>query len=203
MDPKLHEAARRGSVLLLRAISDEDTEILYSVAPQANNSLHIAARIGHAEFTKEILSRCGAHLMQVNYSGDTPLHCAARTGRLHVIDILLNWLRMEDKNMSLIRITNKEGNTALHEALRNRHGIVAMKMLEFEWKLACLVNGAGESPLHIAARGELVEVVETILDNIPSVNCVPVDALLPSQVVINGIDAGKFTHLAAICTTAS
>ncbi|XP_058092370.1 protein ACCELERATED CELL DEATH 6-like [Magnolia sinica] len=184
MDPQLHEAARRGSVPLLKAIKDEDQQILHSTAPQMNNALHIAARLGHAEFTKEILGRCGAHLMQVNSAGDTPLHCAARTGRLNVVEILLNWIETEDRSLGLLRITNKEKNTALHEALRNRHGRVAMKLLESDWKLACLVNEAGESPLHIAAREELLQVVQMILDTTPSA-----DELMPLQEVVNRIHA--------------
>ncbi|XP_058103757.1 ankyrin repeat-containing protein At5g02620-like [Magnolia sinica] len=170
MDPHLHEAARLGSVPLLNAITtDSDQQILYSITPEIlNNALHIAARLGHADFTKEILGRCGARLMQANSTGDTPLHCAARTGRLNVVEILLNWIVMEERNVELLRMTNKEKNTALHEALRNRHGNVAVKLLESDLKLAYLVNEAGESPLHMAAREELLQVVEKILDIEPS-----------------------------------
>ncbi|XP_058102017.1 protein ACCELERATED CELL DEATH 6-like [Magnolia sinica] len=83
-------------------------------------------------------------------------------------------------------MTNKEKNTALHEALRNRHGPVAMKLLESDWKLACLVNEAGESPLHIAAREELLQVVQMILDTKPSA-----DELMPIQAVVNRIHVGN------------
>ncbi|XP_058079022.1 ankyrin repeat-containing protein At2g01680-like [Magnolia sinica] len=170
MDPHLHEAARLGSVPLLNAITtDSDQQILYSITPEIlNNALHIAARLGHVDFTKEILGRCGARLMQANSTGDTPLHCAARTGRLNVVEILLNWIVMEERNVELLRMTNKEKNTALHEALRNQHENVAVKLLESDLKLAYLVNEAGESPLHMAAREELLQVVEKILDIEPS-----------------------------------
>ncbi|XP_058101985.1 ankyrin repeat-containing protein At5g02620-like [Magnolia sinica] len=170
MDPHLHQAARLGSVPLLNAITtDSDQQILYSSTPEIlNNALHIAARLGHAVFTKEILGRCGARLMQANSTGDTPLHCATRTGRLNVVEILLNWIVMEERNMELLRMTNKEKNTALHEALRNRHENVAVKLLESDLGLAYLVNEAGESPLHMAAREELLQVVEKILDIKPS-----------------------------------
>ncbi|KAF7146803.1 hypothetical protein RHSIM_Rhsim04G0029100 [Rhododendron simsii] len=44
------------------------------------------------------------------------------------------------------------GTTALHEALRNGHEEVARYLLRLDSEMATLVNGAGESPLFLAAE---------------------------------------------------
>jgi len=61
-------------------------------------------------------------------------------------------------------MANKAGNTALHEAVRNRRGPVAEGLLDADPSRAYDLNEQMESPLHMAAREGLVQVVRKIVD---------------------------------------
>ena len=61
-------------------------------------------------------------------------------------------------------MANKAGNTALHEAVRNRRGPVAEGLLDADPSRAYDLNEQMESPLHMAAREGLVQVVRKIFD---------------------------------------
>ncbi|XVF70533.1 hypothetical protein PTKIN_Ptkin11bG0169100 [Pterospermum kingtungense] len=87
---------------------------------------------------------CGSLLTKQNLDGDTPLHVAARAGHLSIVDFL-------------------ENNTVLHEAVREGHLSVVQFLLKVDPKLASLENRAGESPLYLAARGGMIEIVNEVL----------------------------------------
>jgi len=61
-------------------------------------------------------------------------------------------------------MANKAGNTVLHEAVRNRRGPVAEGLLDADPSRAYDLNEQMESPLHMAAREGLVQVVRKIFD---------------------------------------
>uniref|UniRef100_A0A0D3GNA5 PGG domain-containing protein n=1 Tax=Oryza barthii TaxID=65489 RepID=A0A0D3GNA5_9ORYZ len=59
---------------------------------------------------------------------------------------------------------NSECNTPLHEAVKQRRSAVALRLLEAEPKCGHTPNVDMQTPLHIAAREGLTDVVEKILD---------------------------------------
>ncbi|CAD6258161.1 unnamed protein product [Miscanthus lutarioriparius] len=59
---------------------------------------------------------------------------------------------------------NDSGNTALHEAVQNHRTAVALMLIEAEPNCIYLLNERMESPLHIAAREGLLDVVVKIVE---------------------------------------
>ncbi|KAF8675440.1 hypothetical protein HU200_047810 [Digitaria exilis] len=166
MDPALYKAATQGKVSSLKQLVDpENPSVLSSTTPQLNTALHLAAVHGHAAFAGEVLDRDEELLVAKNDDGDTPLHLAAKAGKLEVAELLISraiaW--PQDQKSPLI-MTNKAGNTALHEAVKSRRTAVAEALLDADPSRAYDLNEQMESPLHMAAREGLVHVVRKIFD---------------------------------------
>ncbi|PQQ06987.1 hypothetical protein Pyn_36591 [Prunus yedoensis var. nudiflora] len=75
---------------------------------------------------------------------------------------------MSSKMLETLRVRNRGNNTVLHEAVRNGHNKVAEFLLKIDPKLACFENEAGESPLYLAAREGLLDILNQILQSSPS-----------------------------------
>lgn len=95
MDPRLHKAAGQGSTVSLAVLLGEElgSKILDSKTPQGNTALHIAG-LGHAAFVEAAVGEHGDLLIAKNDGGDTPLHLAARAGRMAVVDMLIAFISM-------------------------------------------------------------------------------------------------------------
>ncbi|KAL6637008.1 hypothetical protein ACP70R_024580 [Stipagrostis hirtigluma subsp. patula] len=173
MDPRLFKAATQGSVRSLRKLVVADVKILNSTTPQHNTALHLAALHGHADFAREVLSVSEEMLAARNADGDTPLHLAAKTGKLKVADLFVR-LAQEwpvDPNTeedtpfkSPLSMRNLAGNNPLHEAVAHHKSDVALMLLHVDPNRAHDLNGYDESPLDMAAREGLVQIVHKILD---------------------------------------
>ena len=175
MDPELHKAAMQGNVASLKKLVAKRPEILGSRTPRENTALHLAAELGHAGFAKEVLSVYDKLLVSKNADGDTPLHLAARRGKVHVAELLIDHARVwpakegEPSPSSLesaqgpLLMGNKAGDTPLHEAVNHGRSALALKLLADEPNTGHALNLKKQSPLHIAAREGLADVVEKIV----------------------------------------
>ncbi|TYJ40984.1 hypothetical protein E1A91_A04G179900v1 [Gossypium mustelinum] len=119
-----------------------------------------------SDFIEQILSKCPSLLLQTNAKGQTPLHIAARYGHSAIVKILikscakardgdLEKLGMDQVNAvrEMLRITDQESNTALHEAAGCGNVEVVKALLEFEDPdFPYSANKKQETPLYIAAR---------------------------------------------------
>lgn len=188
MDPALHKAAVQGSAASLKKLVAGRPDILGSKTPQKNTALHIAAELGHAGFAKEVLSVKGELLVSKNADGDTPLHLAARAGKVHVAELLIDrakvWPAQQpsaaqkekgktgepstsspeaESAQGPLLMANKAGDTPLHEAVKYGRSALALKLLAAEPSRGHALNVKKQSPLHIAAREGLADVVEKIM----------------------------------------
>ncbi|XP_008244354.1 PREDICTED: protein ACCELERATED CELL DEATH 6-like [Prunus mume] len=178
MDPRLYKSAKSGDVCFLKQLLNDDPTLLYQLTPRENTALHIAVQFGHNNVTAEIYSRRRSLLTHPNLDGDTPLHVAARVGRFSIVTYLvretMSMSQVEFRNVSsssmfdTLRVRNRGNDTVLHEAVRNSHNKVAEFLLKIDPKLACFENEAGESPLYLAAREGLLDILNQILQSSPS-----------------------------------
>ncbi|KAK1304033.1 hypothetical protein QJS10_CPB11g01201 [Acorus calamus] len=170
MKLELYEAARIGDVQYLNKTTE--TETLLSITPQGNTALHIAARLGHVEFAKALLRRCDSLLTRTNDDDENPLHFAAKAGHGNVAEALIAHAETrpddpetEVRGVAVItRAKNQEGDTPLHEAVREGYVEVALKLLGWDKAAADEANHAGKTPLHFAARGGFYNVVDKMLN---------------------------------------
>lgn len=88
MQRKLHEAAVEGSVASLLRLLKEDTLALdrYIAACFPETSLHIAAMLGHLEFTAKIPSRKHQFAKELDFRRSSPPHLATANRHLEVVN---------------------------------------------------------------------------------------------------------------------
>ena len=128
---------------------------------ELNQILHVAASSGDSpnflESARAIYGKAGHLLDACNAKGDTPFHCAARAGMVEMVSLLVGLARAEgggDRVKAALRKLNKQGETALHEALRlaEKKAVDAMvgRLMEADAELARVPPANGTSPLYLA-----------------------------------------------------
>lgn len=132
-----------------------------------------------ANFVEDILKMCPSLLWQDNAKGEIPLHIAARHGHATKVDVLIKFadsrlqgVESGGKNAKeMIRITNKEKETALHEAIRYNHLKVVKLLLQVDPNYSYLANGVGETPLYMAVERDFQDLAFEILKTCESPAC--------------------------------
>ncbi|KAJ9672022.1 hypothetical protein PVL29_025598 [Vitis rotundifolia] len=137
-------------------ISNLNLHVDFDSSHRNHTALHIAARVGNKK---------------MNSKRETPLHIAARSGHVHVVKSLIDWA-IENTDVETggiqraLRMRNIEGNTPLHEAVRNgQHSTVLLLVRANDSDVFVSLNNAGESPLFMAVDARASEIVKTILPN--------------------------------------
>ncbi|KAG5405392.1 hypothetical protein IGI04_011511 [Brassica rapa subsp. trilocularis] len=174
MDWRLLKAAAKGDTSLLD-LSKLHQSDFNKVTPHNNNVLHIATKHQRRDFAAAILDRCPLLLLRENNNGDTPLHVAASVGSFQILQLLVNEVASDIENLGvttkqLLRITNKQKDTALHVALKNGHGDVAKLLVGLDAGLLEMANNNNESPLYLAVERGLFDVAGHILERFPLVS---------------------------------
>ncbi|KAL6283865.1 hypothetical protein ACE6H2_014794 [Prunus campanulata] len=177
MDPRLYRYAKSGDICFLKQLLNDNPSLLYQLTPRENTALHIAVQFGDSNVVAEIYSRRRSLLTQQNLDGDTPLHVAARVGCFSIFnDLVREILSMSqedfgnanDGTFEMLRMGNKGKNTVLHEAVRNGHIKLVEFLLTMDPKWASIENDVGESPLYLASRGGMFEILNQILKSTAS-----------------------------------
>ncbi|KAI7981313.1 Ankyrin repeat-containing protein [Camellia lanceoleosa] len=165
MNPGLYRAAKEGNTVVLEQYVDQ---LEAQVTPNKNTVLHIAAQFGNSH--KEGHSDIVKSLTECATSLDHD-HVAIESG--------------SEITKKMLRATNDDGDTALHDAVRYRQlDFVRLKpfkprplpqpllrpkpdlvrlLIEEDPGFTYWANNAGESPLYIAAERGYHEVVSDIL----------------------------------------
>jgi acetoin utilization deacetylase AcuC-like enzyme/ankyrin repeat protein len=160
-------------------------------------ALHMAVCVGslpeHAEFATpavQLLVSHGAVVLDRDDGGRTPLHWAAASGLVDVAKALLDAARTFSSQQEMVlgddgvprpaeqlpslpEFQDKQGNTALHLAARNRHAAMVQLLLcqaEGPSPAACIKqrNKSGLNVLHLAALGGDVESIKLIIAAYPA-----------------------------------
>ncbi|KAM3268568.1 hypothetical protein P3S67_031509 [Capsicum chacoense] len=134
----------------------------YQVTPIGNTILHVAAHYGHCHFVAEVLKISPALLCHRNKKNETALHIAANEGHIEVVHSLLSI--DEHHKDKLMRMTDDNGDTALHKAVRSRHQDVARLLVKEDPEFEFPSNKAWETPLYLEAESGLREALSEILN---------------------------------------
>ncbi|KAK1797807.1 hypothetical protein P4O66_008163, partial [Electrophorus voltai] len=164
-----HEAC---ATLLLEALG---SEIVTCKDFKDRTPLHAAAFAGRVDCVQLLLAH-DAPVDAVDQSGRTALMMAAERGAVGAVEALLTSASAD------LGLTDQKGNTALHLACSNGKEECAVLILE-NLRDAALVNATNaalQTPLHLAGRGGLKQVVKELLSRGASVQAVDENGLTPA-----------------------
>ncbi|KAG8472106.1 hypothetical protein CXB51_036457 [Gossypium anomalum] len=145
MDPKLYRAEIKGDVASMRDLASSDSRfVLLQVTPQGDNIVHVAAK----HDAKQIADAMGSS---------------------EICQVLINHMSggKIEAGEKLIRVVNKNHDTALHDAVRNGHEEIVKLLIRRDPELALLTNNVGESPLFIVADKRHDRIAKPILNVAP------------------------------------
>ena len=190
MEPVFYNAAAEGKIEVVKKFAKPLNQLL---TPNGNTVLHIhlTTLIEGSEsstvFVKEILRICSSLLSKANVTGETPLHIAARYGHAAIVEVLIEHAKRRQQDpesevkvlidpesgvdkavKEMLKMKNKENETAMHEAVRNNHLEVVKLLVENGKDISYSANDAGETPLYMAVERNYREVVLHILENCKS-----------------------------------
>jgi ankyrin repeat protein len=111
------DAAQLGDLEKVKALLNNNSDLLFSKDTIGMTALHLAAKNGHKDMAELLLAN-KAEINDKAYSGWTPLHEAAAKGHKDVVELLL--ANQDEVNAK----TNKDW-TALRLATAGRHEGVA------------------------------------------------------------------------------
>ncbi|KAG7652947.1 Ankyrin repeat-containing domain superfamily [Arabidopsis suecica] len=165
MNPGILCAVRAGDkVSLLKRIKDDVKVTQRLVDNQGNSILHIAAALGHVHIVEYIISKFPNLLQKVNLMGETALHVAARAGNLNIVEILVRSITESSLYDELIDAKSKNGDTALHAALKGKHVEVAFYLVSVKHDVSFDKNIDEVSPLYLAVEAGYRELVLKMLE---------------------------------------
>uniref|UniRef100_A0A803NM18 PGG domain-containing protein n=1 Tax=Cannabis sativa TaxID=3483 RepID=A0A803NM18_CANSA len=186
MDSKLFQAAANGKIQVFKNTNQPSLDQI--LTPEKNTVVHvntIASKTTHnTTFLEVILEMCPQLLLQTNARGETPLLMAARYGHDLIVEFLINRAKLLERSdlekvilggvdssevvQHMMRLRNKELDTALHEAVRFNHLKVVRILTREDPHFTYLANEADETPLYMAVEAEHLDLVDEILNTCSS-----------------------------------
>ena len=165
-DQRLNEAAQAGNVDALYELIWEDAYLLDQIdqVPFVDTPLHIAASMGHINFALEIMRLKPSFSRKQNQYGFCPLHLALQKTHTQMV------LRLIDFDRNLVRVQGREGVTPLHYVAEKGNVDLLCKFLAACPESILQVTIRKETALHVAAKYDRLEVLETMLGWLRYVN---------------------------------
>ncbi|VAI78970.1 ankyrin repeat-containing protein At5g02620-like [Triticum dicoccoides] len=160
----LHIAAELGHAGFAEEALGVDHKLLVTKNADGDTPLHLAARSGKVDMVELLItharvlpseqpqhSPAAAHRKHVDGHTGKPSPTSPGTGSTEALGPLL--------------IANKAGDTPLHQAVQHGWSAVALKLLDAEPSCGHALDAKKQSPLHIAAREGLADVVSKIVSH--------------------------------------
>ncbi|KAJ1685372.1 hypothetical protein LUZ63_016762 [Rhynchospora breviuscula] len=164
MDERLLRSAVSGNIVGMQdLVSHESPDILLGRTPQGSTCLHISSDFGHQDFSMAVLALNQSLLSTINLYGETPLVVAVTNGHLQLAYAMLKLYQQLNLSDMILKQDNN-GDNALHHAIRNGHGDLALELITAKVGLSQGVNKYNESPLYIAVLRGFNDVSKRLLD---------------------------------------
>ncbi|XP_057331780.1 ankyrin-3-like [Microplitis mediator] len=205
----LHNAVLRGSTEIVRILLDRGANI-HGINSYGMSALHRVTYITEWNKTKEgveiakLLLARGANLNLKNQDGETPVVCAVKNERSHILKVFIDNMEHVDNpcvnDMPLLHYASSLGKAQCVRAILKckakvnhptkvtlktplHFAVSSNKVCEILIKVNANVNAKdwkGRTPLHycILEKADL-DVVETLLKNNADVDCLDEDELTP------------------------
>ncbi|KAJ1693246.1 hypothetical protein LUZ63_009944 [Rhynchospora breviuscula] len=161
-----YEASNDVKVVLGAKFHGDGFCTLREVTAGKNTMLHIAAGKGHVELAEQLIQKDHTLLTSENSRHETPLHLAARAGNHRIISLIV-LLAQQSLTHGAFEVLSKRstnGDTVLHEAVRNGHEEAVQVLMTVAPALSAKVNTASISPLYLAVVRKSVGVVKALLE---------------------------------------
>jgi Ankyrin repeats (3 copies) len=155
--PKSSRPARENQMQHSNAAFNIENE---SVTCGGDTALHTAAYFGQLEEATRIIQINRSLLLEVNINDETSLHYAAQVGKHKAVEHLI---KMAQGDLFMIKRQNRDGETALYQAVHNKHLAVVKILLHHDPNLAKIPNNNNVSPLYLAAMRESPDVVACLI----------------------------------------
>ncbi|KAL5457261.1 hypothetical protein EMCRGX_G034508 [Ephydatia muelleri] len=152
-------AASLGEVEAFRALMEDPHVQLDAVDKKGKSAVFLAAEEGHVDILECLLSHpIGAKLCSTaDAAQNTPLHIAAREGKLDVVSILLRIGVQVDAR-------NEVNKTPIHLAAENGHAAVVARLIEHDPDTAKDEDEDSNTPLHCACSHGHLSVAKVLLE---------------------------------------
>ncbi|AEE82463.1 ankyrin repeat family protein [Arabidopsis thaliana] len=171
MNTEVFSGLSDGDKECLEMLKGVGTPMACLKSDRGDSVLHLAARWGHLELVKNIISECPCLVLELNFKDQLPLHVAAHAGHSAIVEALVasvtffsDRLAEEDRErLNPYVLRDKYGNTALHLAIEGRYMEMAASLVNENQNASFLENNEGISSLYMAVEAGDVTLVKEIL----------------------------------------
>ncbi|KAK4763133.1 hypothetical protein SAY86_008901 [Trapa natans] len=158
----LYDAAITGSVGVLDGLVQQYGKVIvsrFSLTSFSETPLHLAALLGHLQFSKRLLELRPELASEQDSEKCTPLHLAAANGHDQVVRELLE----TDKMACLMQ--DQEGRVPLHLAAMRGRAVVVMELLKpvLAHELLKKKTDDGDGVLHLCLKYNHLDVLKVVL----------------------------------------
>jgi ankyrin repeat protein len=152
--PYLHEAIDRGDIGAVTFLIDQQHARLDVANTTGDCPLHIAINRRYRDIAGFLLQKDRSIIELPGAEGAYPLHVATTVQDQDVVRLLL-------ENRALLTVTNDMGRTPLHTAVARRSQVLARLLAGPD--VINTHDRTGDTPLHIAVRNRLAQIVTELL----------------------------------------
>ncbi|KAJ3688317.1 hypothetical protein LUZ61_017481 [Rhynchospora tenuis] len=156
---RLQVASCKGDIEDVKVILDNKPLVDKLLNEVLDNPLHIAAFLGHGNFTREVVKLIPEFALKHNIDGRSPLHLAAIRGHLHVAEMLVN-----QAGNDICRVhDSKDGYLPVHyAAIHGNFEVVVMLIQRCEDTLHELTS-RNETLLHLAVKANCLKTIKFLI----------------------------------------
>ena len=112
----IHLALQHGQTQMVLRLLDFDRDLVRVQGREGKTPLHFAAEYDMIDLLAEFLSVCPESIQDWTIRKETALHIAVKHNKLEVLQVLVGWLQLVEKDNQILNWTDDEGNSVLHIA---------------------------------------------------------------------------------------